>query len=219
MTTALLFDLDGTLVDTDHVHFSALAKVFADHGVPLDFPTYRASIMGASNVMIAEQFLGHLPFEQGVAELYRKEALYREELAELNPTPGILHLIDKALGERLPMAVVTNAPRANAELVLKGLGLAETLTTLVLGEELAHGKPHPLPYLTGLERTGGTAARSVAFEDSASGIKAAVAAGIPVIGIATALDEDRLVALGATLAVKDFNDPRVWAFIEAQRGK
>lgn len=219
MTTALLFDLDGTLVDTDHVHFSALAKVFADHGVPLDFPTYRAAIMGASNVMIAEQFLGHLPFEQGVAELYRKEALYREELAELTPTPGVLHLIEKALGERLPMAVVTNAPRANAELVLKGLGLAEKLGHLVLAEELAHGKPHPLPYLTGLAVTGGTAARSVAFEDSGSGVRAAVAAGIPVIGITTAFGERQLLDLGATMAVKDFTDPRVWAFIEAQRGK
>lgn len=216
MTTALLFDLDGTLVDTDHIHFSALSRVFADHGVALDFPTYRNHIMGGSNVDIARQFLGHLPFEKGLAELYRKEALYREELAELTPVAGVVHLIDKALARRIPLAVVTNAPRLNADLVLKGLGLAERLPLVVLGDELAHGKPHPLPYLTGLEKTGGVAARSVAFEDSASGIGAAVAAGIPVIGLTTALDEARLLELGAVMAVKDFTDARVWAFVERQ---
>ena len=70
-------------------------------------------------------------------------------------------------------AVVTNAPRANAEKVLAALGLAQRLPILVIGAELARSKPDPLPYLTALERTGAGAAHSVAFEDSLSGVRAA----------------------------------------------
>ena len=94
----------------------------------------------------------------------------------------------------LPCAVVTNAPRANAEKALAALGLAELLPLLVIGGELARSKPDPLPYLTALELIGASAETSVAFEDSLSGVQAAVAAGLAVVGITTGLSAERLLA-------------------------
>ena len=69
--------------------------------------------------------------------------------------------------------------------------------------------PIPLPYLTGLERTGARAAHSVAFEDSLSGLRAALGAGLAVVGMTTTLDAATLMRAGATLAVADFTDPRI----------
>ena len=73
---------------------------------------------------------------------------------------------------------------------------------------LPRSKPDPLPYLKGLERTGAEAARSVAFEDSLSGVRAAAAAGLAVVGLTTTLGRRRLIAAGATIAAADFTDPQ-----------
>lgn len=214
MTAALLFDLDGTLVDTDHLHLDAFNLLFAEHGFQVDRPTYTKEIMGKPNSGIAETFLPHLAPETALALLARKEEAYRGMVGALTPIAGLVELLDWAEARNIPSGVVTNAPRANAELVLAGLGIADRFKALVIGDELAEAKPHPLPYLTGLERLGGKAARSVAFEDSPSGMRAALGAGLSLVGMATSLPPDAMLDQGAHLAVKDFNDPRVRALIE-----
>jgi HAD superfamily hydrolase (TIGR01509 family) len=219
MGAALLFDLDGTLVDSDAGHLEAFQRVFAPHGVALDRDSYVARIMGASNDAIARAFLSHLPPEIQVATIAAKEAAYRESLGALDPIAGAGALLDFADTRGLRLAVVTNAPRANADLVLKALGLDARLPIRVIGSELARSKPDPLPYLTGLERTGARAEHSVAFEDSPSGVRAAVAAGLAVVGLTTSLDADRLIALGANLAVADFTDPGIYELIESRMAR
>ena len=160
MTAALLFDLDGTLVDSDADHLAAFQEVFAPFGVTLDRARYTAEIMGASNTMIGARFLPHLSPPGRDAVLDAKEAAYRARVGVLTPTHGVLALLDYAQARGLPWAVVTNAPRASAEIVLAALGLADRLETLVIGPELAHAKPHPLPYLTALARLGARAERA-----------------------------------------------------------
>jgi len=217
--TALLFDLDGTLVDSDGDHLIAFQKVFAPLGIALDRATYTAQIMGASNAMIGARFLAHLTDAEREAVLDAKEAAYREGLVALAPTPGAAELLAYAEAHGLPCAVVTNAPRANADVVLDAIGLAHRLPVVVIGGELARSKPDPLPYLTALERTGASAATAVAFEDSVSGVRAAVAAGIATVGITTELSEPMLVAQGAAFGAADFRDPRIYALIESRRGR
>ena len=112
--------------------------------------------------------------------------------------------------------MVTNAPRANAEKVLAALGIGQRFPILVSGGELARSKPDPLPYLTALERTGAEAARSLAFEDSLSGVRAAAGAGLAVVGMTTTLDARTLIEAGATFTAQDFTDPRIFALIEAR---
>jgi HAD superfamily hydrolase (TIGR01509 family) len=214
--TALLFDLDGTLVDSDAEHLVAFQRVFAPHGIKLDRSEYAANIMGASDEMIARRYLSHLPPHEQAATLDTKEAAYRDGLGDLEPILGALALLDYADRRGLKRAVVTNAPRANAEKVLAALGIGRRLPIVVIGGELARSKPDPLPYLTALERTGALAAHSLAFEDSLSGVRAAAAAGLAVVGMTTTLDSRTLIEAGATFAASDFTDPRIFELIEAR---
>jgi HAD superfamily hydrolase (TIGR01509 family) len=216
MKTALLFDLDGTLVDSDAEHLIAFQRVFAPHGIELDRSEYAANIMGAPNVMIARRYLSHLPPEEQAATLDAKEAAYRDALGEIAPIAGVLALLDYAERRGLKRAVVTNAPRANAEKVLAALKIEGRFPLLVIGGELARSKPDPLPYLTALEGAGALAAHSVAFEDSLSGVRSAVAAGLAVVGMTTTLDPPTLIGAGAMFTVKDFTDPRIVDLIEAR---
>ena len=209
MKTALLFDLDGTLVDTDALHLTAFQGVLAAHGVSLTKAQYVEKIMGSSNALIGSAFLPHLSVADREAALATKEAAFREMLGELKPVAGVAALLDYADAEGIRCAVVTNAPRANATAVLEALGLAGRLSLQIIGPELARPKPDPLPYATGLALTGAKAANSLAFEDSLSGLQAARGAGLAVVGLTTTLDEARLLGAGATIAVADFTDPRI----------
>ncbi|WP_113888956.1 HAD family hydrolase [Roseiarcus fermentans] len=211
---ALLFDLDGTLVDSDAKHLAAFRRVFAPFGIAVDQDTYNARIHGASNELIGRLFLPHLSPERQRATLEEKEAAYRADLEGIEPIAGAAALLDFADRLGLERAVVTNAPRANAEAVLAALGLADRLGIVIVGAELERAKPDPLPYLRGLELTGAVAARSVAFEDSPTGVRSAAAAGLAVVGLATSLDERALIEAGALFGVADFADPRIVALIE-----
>ncbi len=216
MKTALLFDLDGTLVDSDPEHLAAFQRVFGPHGISLDRSEYAANIMGASNELIASRYLSHLSLLEQAATLDAKEAAYRDNLRDLEPILGALALLDFADRRGLKRAVVTNAPRANAEKVLAALGVSRRLPILVIAGELARSKPDPLPYLTALERTGASAAHSIAFEDSLSGVRAAAAAELTVVGMTTTLDSRTLLEAGATFAASNFTDPRIFELIEAR---
>ena len=213
MTFSLLFDLDGTLVNTDLLHFNAFKTVFAANGVSITYDDYTTSIMGATNSSIMRAFFPALSPTQQSEISARKEQTFRASVKDLTPTQGTLQLLDWAMAHNCGTAVVTNAPRQNAELMLKGIGLLDRIPTLIIADELARGKPDPLPYLTGLERLNGTASRALAFEDSLSGIRAAVAAGIQTFGIRTALPDETLLKAGASHVISDFTDPQLWQIL------
>ncbi len=91
--------------------------------------------------------------------------------------PGLLDLMDWAEARSIPMAAVTNAPTANAELMLTGLGIKHRFRTIVIGDNLPRGKPDPMPYLVAGERLGVDCRDCVAFEDSRSGMRSRAAPG------------------------------------------
>lgn len=209
----LLFDLDGTLVNTDELHFAAFQTLLADFGRSLTMETYRSRIMGASNEAIMHELFPDAPDRhQHLAD--RKEALFRSAVTTLEPTRGVIEVLDWARAHDVRVGVVTNAPRPNADLMLRGLGIVDRIDALVIGEELARGKPDPLPYLTGLQRLRGDAARAIAFEDSLSGIRSASAAGIHTFGLRGALSEDALRDAGANDVIDDFTSPVLWRLLE-----
>jgi beta-phosphoglucomutase-like phosphatase (HAD superfamily) len=96
--------------------------------------------------------------------------------------------------------------------------LAARFEHVLVAEELARPKPDPLPYLTGLLRLEALASEALAFEDSLPGVAAASGAGIFTVGVATTQTPERLLAAGAKLVVKDFDDPALWALIETLHG-
>ena len=218
MTATLLFDLDGTLTETDHLHFEAFRTTFLRQGVDVDWETYKARVIGRANQAIAADFLPHVDVDRHAGIMDAKEAAYRDMIDTLAPAPGLIDLLDWADAAGVPCGVVTNAPRANAELVLDALGLAARFKVLVIGPELSDAKPHPLPYLKGLEALGGDAARSVGFEDSPSGATAAAAAGLAVVGLLTSVTAADLVGVGAGIVAQNFADPAVIAFVRQRTG-
>lgn len=212
----LLFDLDGTLTDTDALHIEAFRRLLAPLGRSITEHDYKTRIMGAPNEAIMGWLFPGETAARHAAIAAEKEAIFRSQVDRLVPTPGLMALLDWAEARGLKMAVVTNAPRDNAEMMLAGLRLTARLPVLVIGDELARGKPDPLPYLTALGRVGSTADRALAFEDSRSGVRAAAAAGIETIGMLTGLDEAALRAAGATSVMRDFADPWLLAKIERE---
>jgi HAD superfamily hydrolase (TIGR01509 family) len=216
---ALLFDIDGTLADTDPLHLEAFNQVFAPHGEVFDKPRFDRELHGLANAAIARLIVPHLSPEDGMAVLDDKEAAFRAlARRSVAPVPGLFALLDLAEAAGLPMAAVTNAPRANAELILEGLGIAHRFQVLVIGAELTHGKPHPLPYLEGVRLLGARPQHCIAFEDSRTGIASATAAGLTTVGIRSSLRHDQLVAAGALTSVERYDDPALLALIAERVG-
>jgi HAD superfamily hydrolase (TIGR01509 family) len=211
---ALLFDIDGTLADTDALHMDAFNQVLAPFGHVFDHARYTDELQGFANVSIRERFLSDQPLPRQAEVMEDKERIFRAlAAARIQPVAGLMALLDRADSAGVPMAAVTNAPRTNAELLLNGLGITHRFKAIVIGDELAHGKPHPLPYLEGLRRLGADAKASVAFEDSRSGIKSASSAGVATVGIRTSVAHDDLIAAGATVTAQSFDEPDLLAWL------
>jgi HAD superfamily hydrolase (TIGR01509 family) len=218
MTAVALFDLDGTLVDADHLHHEAWRHVLLPFKIDLTVEKYRNEIMGFANAAIAASILPDVPVDETARIIDNKEKRFRSLATKLDPAPGLIAFLDWLKQHQIPVGVVTNAPRLNAEQELRGIGVFDHFPVLVIGDELAYSKPHPLPYLTGLERLAGMASRSVAFEDSISGIRSARAAGLAVVGLTTGHGADHLMNEGAAIAIADFTDARLLPFVAARMG-
>src|SRR6266478_2813334 len=207
---ALLFDIDGTLADTDALHLEAFNQVLGPRGHVFDHARFTRELQGFSNASISERFLADEPPQRQATIIGEKEEAFRKLVAgQIQPVPGLMTLLARADRANIPMVAVTNAPRLNAEMLLSGLGIMDRFKALVIGDELAHGKPHPMPYLEGLRAAGAAPALSVAFEDSRSGVQSASAAGIATIGIRTSLGHADMVAAGAVMTAKTFDDPEL----------
>lgn len=211
----LLFDLDGTLTDTDALHLQAFRDLLTPSGRELSHDDYRTRIMGAANdAIMAWLFPDESPARhREIAD--EKEARFRALARSMQPLAGLPALLGWAARNAIKTAVVTNAPRANAEMMLGALGLSDRFPVVVIGDEIARGKPDPLPYLTALDRLGATAEQAIAFEDSRSGVHAAHAAGIETIGMLTGLDAATLRASGASATIRDYADP--WLLEKLER--
>jgi HAD superfamily hydrolase (TIGR01509 family) len=210
MLKALLFDLDGTMVDSDPIHFQTWQEVLREYGIEIDSEFYRTRFSGKLNVQIIQDLLPHLSPEEGQELGDRKEAEFRKRAATLlTPLPGLLELVSWAQEQGLKQAVVTNAPKENAEFMLQVLGIRDTFAAVVIGDDLPKGKPDPLPYRVAMELLETLPETTLAFEDSPSGMRSAVSAGIPTIGLASTQSPEKLHELGAMLVIPDFIDSRL----------
>ena len=207
---ALLFDIDGTLADTDALHLEAFNQVLGPRGHVFDHARFTRELQGFSNASIGARFLAEEPPTRQAAIIGEKEAAFRKLVAgRIQPVPGLMPLLALADRAGIPVVAVTNAPRPNAEMLLSGLGIMHRFKALVIGDELAHGKPHPMPYLEGLRVVNAAPDLSLAFEDSRSGVQSASAAGIATIGIRTSLGHADMIAAGAIMTAKTFDDPEL----------
>lgn len=216
MLKALLFDLDGTLADTNSVHRVTWAEALRPYGYDVTWDFYREHITGRVTTDIVADLLPDFSAEDGRELIEDKEADFRERAGALEPLPGLLNFVQQGREKGMKIALVTNAPKENASTVLRVLGLDNAFDPVILADEVGSGKPDPAPYNAALQALGVSAKEAVAFEDSATGIDSSVAAGIPTVGIASTQDPEELEDLGVDLVVLDFADPKLEAFIEGR---
>jgi len=211
---ALLFDLDGTLAETDSLHLPTWVDVLRPYGIEIDEEFYRERISGRSNSKIVEDLLPDLSAKEGRDLADVKEASFRERSDELEPLPGLLDFMREAKDRGLSLALVTNAPEENVEAMLLALELSEFFDEVVLSDEVGPVKPDPAPYRAALDRLGVAPEEALAFEDSTSGIASSVEVGIPTVSIASTQAPETLEDVGAFMVAADFADPELRRLVD-----
>lgn len=182
---AIVFDLDGVIVDSEPLHAEALAGVCKPHGVAFDGARF-VGWPDAAALRQAFSDAGRQAPEPLVAELLdRKNRRLLDSLrvGRIRPYPGVVDLIRALCAARVPLALCSAALRREIEPTLETLGLTDAFKTVVGCEDAARTKPHPDPYLLAAERLGVAPARSIAIEDSAHGVASASDAGFVVFAL------------------------------------
>jgi HAD superfamily hydrolase (TIGR01509 family) len=180
---ALIFDLDGTLADTEPAWIRAKAEVAADQGAQVS-DALLDSFTGYRILDFLEHVLpDHTPDHRVelVREVARRARLYLPEITR--PMPGAINFVRHAQGQGHRMAVCSSSATDLIEQALTKLAIRDPFEVLVSGFDMPRSKPDPAPYLETLRLLGIAADQTVAFEDSPAGITSATAAGIATIGL------------------------------------
>jgi beta-phosphoglucomutase len=209
---AMLFDLDGVLIHSMPLHVRAWECYLAKFGMACG--DIERVMHGKRNSELVRELFGALAddavFEHGAA----KERLYREMLREADLSacrvPGLLEFLERH--KQVPKAIGSNAEPANIDFVTDRFGLRRYFDVIVSGNHVQRPKPFPDVYLKAAELLRVPAAACVVFEDSPTGVEAARAAGMRVVAVETTPAE----FIGVELKVKDFSDPQLELWIEAQ---
>lgn len=174
--SAIVFDCDGLLLDTESCWSRAEAALFASHGFGFG-PAEKDLLIGRTLEAACDNMADYFGIPgAGRRLLAELVPLVEAELsAQVEPMPGARQLLESVLG-RVPIAVATNSPRAMLTAALQSAGLADFFEVSVAADEVEHPKPHPELYLAAFERLAAAPHAGVAFEDSSTGTTAARAA-------------------------------------------
>lgn len=207
--SALIFDMDGTIVHNMPTHNQAWHDTLAEAGVQIDLDEFNRATTGKKTPEILRMMLGPQLSDAEVAYWgERKESLYRERFACCRePLPGLLHLLEQAHTLGLPMAVASAAPPDNIPFILDELDLRRHFQAVVGGQDVQHGKPNPEIFLKSARILGVEPARCLVFEDALAGIEAARRAGMDAVMICTTIDAQEVAGqLHVLCAVPDFTE-------------
>jgi HAD superfamily hydrolase (TIGR01509 family) len=207
---AVIFDMDGTIVDNMHLHADAFAVFAERHGLPALTSEDRGRLDGRRNSEIFPiLFRREVPREEWLAYEEEKEGLYRElSRGRLLPTRGLQLLIDRLRASGVPMALATSAPALNVRHTLEELELGDAFPIVVRGDQVPRGKPAPDVFIEAARRLGVAPQYCLVFEDAPMGVAAAQAAGMPVVALTTSFDAEHFSALAAppTITCCDFEE-------------
>jgi len=183
---AVIFDMDGVIVDTNPFHKETINQFCAKYGFRLTEEELRNKIYGRTNREWITNLFGTLTEEQLQAYAFEKEQLFRDVYAHhIKPVEGLLAFLDMLEQNNIPRSIATSAPRANVDFVLKGTGIGKYFDVILDESMVTHGKPHPEIYLKSAQALGLPNNQCIVIEDSLSGILAGKASGAKVIGITT----------------------------------
>jgi beta-phosphoglucomutase len=200
---AVIFDFNGTLSNDEPILCEIFRRLFAEYDKPLSADEYYDRLAGHSDPEIVRMWLGadHPDVDKVIAQ---RTALYVAAVADGSSiSQGVRETVRYA-SERVPVAIVSGAARAEIEPVLDAAGLGPLVAAIVSVDDVARGKPDPESYVRALELLGGIdAGEAVVVEDTDAGVAAAKAAGTRCIAVLGTLKPERLAAADEVVAELD----------------
>jgi len=184
MPGAVLWDLDGTIVDSEEYHWLSWRDTVAAEGISITYEQFLVSF-GQRNDAIIPAWLPEASPRQIQLIGDAKEVEFRRLVRErgINALPGVTAWVERLGEQGWWQAIASSAPRANVEAILEAVGLGAHFRAVVTAADVKHGKPEPDVFLAAAGRLGIDPARCIVVEDAAPGIEAARRAGMRSIGV------------------------------------
>lgn len=204
----VVFDLDGTLVNSEHIYKESWLAVLPGWGVLIDPDDYATLFAGRPGMDTAQY---HFGFSHGDATTLLDDVLahfWTVAPGRFQVIPGLTTLLDR-LAE-FPLAIATSGRRVDVEKILAELGLRDKFVFIVTVDDVENGKPHPEPFLRAATGLGIAPERALAFEDAPNGLRSAKAAGMYCVGVGV---NREALAPYADLVISDFTDPELNALL------
>ncbi len=206
---ALLFDLDGVLIDSTPAVARVWRRWATEHG--FDPADVVARAHGRPSLTTVREYLPNADHHAENKEVERREI---EDLAGVVPLPGALELLASLPPDRWTIVTSCTRPLAEVRIKAAGLPLPEKLIT---SSDITHGKPHPEPYLKGAALLGVPAVECIVFEDVPAGVQAGKAAGAKVIGFTSTVQAPALREAGADWVLRNCADVRLIGSLEQRK--
>jgi len=182
---AVLWDMDGTLIDSEEFHWIAWRTTMANEGITITREQFLASF-GQRNDSIIPQWLGAAATPERIEKIANaKEELYRHLIRRdgVSPLPGVATWLHRLHRDGWLQVIASAAPRANIDAVLEALSATHIFQGIVSAEDVRRGKPDPEVYLTAASKVGVSPQNCIVVEDAAAGIEGARRAGMRSIGV------------------------------------
>ncbi|MFC6632107.1 HAD family hydrolase [Microbulbifer taiwanensis] len=187
---AILFDHDGTLVDSEPGHYQLWRQVLSGYGVDLSERQYAEHYAGVPTRANALDMIARFSIDGTAEALMRQKTQAMGAFLARNafpPMPGALQIVRRFYALGLRLAIVTGSESEVAKATTRTYALEPMFTTLVAGDQVERNKPHPDGYLLAMRRLGVTAQECIAIEDTEHGLAAAAAAGITCVAVPNAM--------------------------------
>ena len=203
---AVIFDMDGVIVDTNPYHKKTILEFCTHHNIQLNELTFQNKIYGRTNRDWLTNVFGEMEAEQLEAYAYEKEAMFRKVYEPfIKPLEGLPEFLELLQTNNIPTAIATSAPPENVDFVLDKTGIRKYFKTILDERMVTHGKPNPEIYLKTAKALGFPNNKCLVLEDSLSGITAGRKAGSKVIGVTTTHTPEELVK-ETNYVIKDFTN-------------
>jgi beta-phosphoglucomutase len=204
MLSAVIFDMDGVLIDSHGAHRAAWRSFNEALNNPITEKDLDFVLDGRKREEILFHFLGELS-PQKLAEFGRlKDSFLEQQIDEIQPLPGLRVFLQALTEEKIPLAVATSANAQRTKNMLSRLHLEDFFGVIVTGSEVTKGKPDPAVFMLAAERMGVSPAEVLVIEDAVAGVEGALQAGMRCVGIAEGPRIEIMRTAGAELVFRDF---------------
>ncbi len=201
---AVIFDMDGVIIDSHPAHRTAWRKFLHELGQDVSESDLDFILDGRKRADILRYFLGDLTAAELEKHGRQKDEFFKTVALDVNPISGVLEFVLQLETKGIAIAVATSATESRAHSTLVQLGLADRLQAVVTGSDVNDGKPDPAIYKLTCQRLNVNSEDALAVEDAVSGIQAARTAGLRCIGVANESAANKLVQAGAEFVIPNF---------------